>query len=199
MSNKLHSNGSALFTLDSGDKLAVYSVDPVKVYTRSADSHKFLPWALLATTTIGTEYLSAAVTEDKEVKLESGSTSAYYSTGTDPVISERRGGPRGQGAPGVLDATGALTAAMIRTGIVTSAAATVAGTIPTGTVMDAAFDMEIGDALDWTVIKVGANAFTVTAATGHTLVGSGVVATATSITFRSRKTAANTFVTYRIG
>ena len=114
------------------------------------------------------------------------------------VITERRG-LRGQGAPGVLDATGALTAEMILSGIVTSAAATVAGTVPTGTVMDAAFDLEIGESVDWSVIKVGANNFTVTAATGHTLVGSGVVATTTSGLFRSRKTAANTFVTYRIG
>ena len=108
-------------------------------------------------------------------------------------------GLRTQGTPGVLDATGALTATMMASGIVTSAAATVAGTVPTGTVMDAALEMEIGESFDWTVIKVGANSFTVTAATAHTLVGSGVVATATSITFRTRKTAAATYVTYRLG
>ena len=45
----------------------------------------------------------------------------------------------------------------------------------------------------------GANAFTVTAATGHTIVGAAAVANSTSGRFRTRKTAANTFVTYRIG
>jgi len=55
------------------------------------------------------------------------------------------------------------------------------------------------DSFDWSVIKVGANAFTVTAAAGHTLVGGAVVATARSGMFRTVKTAANTFITYRIG
>jgi hypothetical protein len=39
----------------------------------------------------------------------------------------------------------------------------------------------------------------VTAAAGHTIEGSGVVATATSALFRTRKTAVNTFVTSRLG
>jgi len=45
----------------------------------------------------------------------------------------------------------------------------------------------------------GSNAFTVTAATGHTIVGAAAVAASSSGLFRTRKTAANTFVTYRIG
>jgi len=198
MSKVLHKDGTVIFSVDSGDKLAVYSQKAVKVYYRTAEAHRIGPWGLLATTTPGTEYLSAAMTEDKDFKFESSSAITYYSTGTDPFIAERRAGLRGQGTPGVLDATGALTAAMMGTGLVTSAAAAVTATVPTGTVMDAAVSMEIGDAFDWAVIKVGANSFTVTAATGHTLVGSGVVATATSVIFRTRKTAANTFVTYRV-
>jgi hypothetical protein len=88
---------------------------------------------------------------------------------------------------------------MMAAGIVTSAAATVAGTVPAGTVMDAALEMEIGESFDWSLIKIGANDFTVTAATGHTLVGVAVVATVTSGLFRTRKTAAATYVTYRVG
>jgi hypothetical protein len=58
----------------------------------------------------------------------------------------------------------------------------------------------VDEAFDWYVINTGAtNAFTVAAGTGHTLVGSGTVALSSSGAFRTRKTAANTFVTYRIG
>ena len=78
-------------------------------------------------------------------------------------------------------------------------AAAVAGTVPTGAVMEAAANWAVGDSVDWTVIATGANAFTVTAAaSGHTLVGTAAVATVTSGRFRTRKTATDTFVTYRI-
>jgi hypothetical protein len=59
--------------------------------------------------------------------------------------------------------------------------------------------MVVDESFDWAVIKVGANAFTVTASAGHTLEGSGVVAATSSGLFRTRKTAANTFVTSRLG
>ena len=103
-----------------------------------------------------------------------------------------------QPTPGVLNATGTLTAALIATGLVTSTtAAAVTATLATGTAMSAAFpEMQIDDAFDWCAIATGANAFTVTAAaSGHTVVGSGVVATGTSKQFRTRKTAASTWVT----
>lgn len=105
-----------------------------------------------------------------------------------------------QGAPGALNTTGTLTAAMIVAGLVTSTTGgAVVATLDTGAIMDAAVDMAIGESFDWSAISTGANAFTVTAAaSGHTLVGSGVVATVTSGHFRTRKTAADTFVTYRL-
>ena len=105
------------------------------------------------------------------------------------------------GAAPALDTTGPLTAAMILFGLLTSSTgAAVAGTVPTGTVMDAAVQMAIGDSVDWSVINTGAaNAFTVTAAAGHTLVGNAVVALSTTGRFRTCKTAAATYVTYRLG
>jgi hypothetical protein len=105
-----------------------------------------------------------------------------------------------QATPVAVNVTGAVSAIAMLGGIVTSTtAAAVAGTIPTGTVMDASSEFAINDSFDWSVIATGANAFTVTAATGHTIVGTAAVATTTSGLFRTRKTAANTFVTYRIG
>lgn len=105
-----------------------------------------------------------------------------------------------QGTPAAVNATATLTAAELLTGIITSTtAAAVVGTLPTGTLLDAAADLAIDEAFDWSVINTGAaNTFTVAAGTGHTVVGNMVVALSTTGRFRSRKTAANTFVTYRI-
>lgn len=108
---------------------------------------------------------------------------------------------RGQGTAGTLNATGTLTAALIAAGIVTSTtAAAVTATVDTGTAMDTALaaEYEIGEGFEWSAIATGANAFTVTAAATHTLVGSGVVATASSGRFYSQRTAANTWVTTRL-
>jgi hypothetical protein len=128
-----------------------------------------------------------------------GDTPLYYSVGTAATVNELLGTL--QGDPGVLNATGTLTAALIQTGIVTSTtAAAVTATLDTGAIMDAAATFAIGDCFDWSVINTGGtNAFTVTAAaSGHTVVGAGAVAALTSGRFRTRKTAAATFITYRI-
>lgn len=121
-----------------------------------------------------------------------------YSVGINAVVTER--GITKQVTPGVLNATGALTTALITTGIVTSTTgAAVVATLDTGTVTDTSGSFAIDDVFYWSVINTGgANAFTVTAAAGHTIVGSGVVALTSSARFATRKTAANTFVTYRI-
>lgn len=120
----------------------------------------------------------------------------YYNVGLSPAVIEER---NYQPTPGVLNATGALTTALLLTGIVTSTtAAAVAATLDTGTVTDTCLSMAINDCFFWSVINTGGNTFTVTAASGHTLVGSGAVATVTSGRFMTRKTAANTFVTYRL-
>ena len=107
-----------------------------------------------------------------------------------------------QGAPDALDATGALTAALIAKGVVTSStAAAVTATLATGTQMDTAFGtlVEIGEAIEWSAVNTGgSNAFTVTQNTDHTVVGAGAVAANNSGLFRSKRTAANTWVTYRI-
>lgn len=105
-----------------------------------------------------------------------------------------------QPAPVAVNATATLTAAQLLNRLITSTtAAAVSGTLPTGTLLDAAAGLEIGESFDWTVINTGgANAFTILVGTGHTIVGSAVVALGTSGTFRSAKTAANTFITYRV-
>jgi uncharacterized protein YaiE (UPF0345 family) len=104
-----------------------------------------------------------------------------------------------QAAPGTLNATGTLTATLLTSGIITSTTASaVTATLATGAALDAAVRMAVDDAFDWAVINTGPNTFTVAASSGHTIVGAAAVATSTSARFRTRKTAANTFVTYRL-
>ena len=109
-----------------------------------------------------------------------------------------------QSAPTAVAATATLTIAQLLTAIITtSGTAAITLTLPTGTLTDAGVTapaLPVGGCFDWAVINTGTSsgAVTVAAGTGHTLVGGATVAIGTSAGFRTRKTAANTFVTYRL-
>ena len=196
--NVVFAQGTATVTVPAGEKIAVQAYSPASVF-QEVGYPNFPESQDLLTVVDNTTYVSAAFTNATSVTIQAGASGATYAVGTDPVISDD-GKFQLQGTPGVLNATGALTSAMILSGIVTSTtAAAVAGTLPTGAVLDAASEFAIGDSFDWSVIATGANAFTVTAAaTGHTIVGTAAVATVTSGAWRTRKTAAETFVSYRL-
>lgn len=119
-----------------------------------------------------------------------------------------------QGAPTAMTTAASITIAGILTGIITgthTAGATVAYTLPTGALTDAGGTFAVGDSFDWSIINLSAAAadtLTITAADGHTFVGAPIVQSVhastgtlygTAAMLRTRKTAANTFVTYRIG
>jgi hypothetical protein len=109
-----------------------------------------------------------------------------------------------QPTPSAINASATLTIAQLLTGIITTNSATAVGfTLPTGTLTDAGVLnglLLVNQSFQWTIINTGSasGAVTVSGGTGHTLVGSGVLAITTSATFRTVKTATNTFVTYRI-
>lgn len=107
-----------------------------------------------------------------------------------------------QPAPANSNTSVTLTAANLLGRIVTGTpTAGINFTLPTGTLMDGALpSIAVDESVDWSVINLAAatHAITVLAGTGHTVVGNMVVAANTSASFRSRKTAANTFVTYRV-
>lgn len=199
MDSIVYSNGTARVVVPATESVAVasYGSSQVSVYQELGyPNHP--PTLNLLGVVQNEQTVFGAYASGATLVIEAGADGALYQVGVAPVVAARKISPL-QDTPGVLNATGALTAAMMLSGIVTSTtAAAVAGTVPTGTVLDAAGQFEIGDSFDWSVIATGANAFTVTAATDHTLVGTAVVATLTSGRFRTRKTAANTFVTYRI-
>lgn len=109
-----------------------------------------------------------------------------------------------QPTPSAINASATLTIAQLLTRIITTNSATaVAFTLPTGTLTDAGIlngQLLVDQSFDWSIVNTGSavGVVTVSGGTANTLVGSGVLAITTSATFRTRKTAANTFVTYRV-
>ncbi len=196
--NVIFTQGTETVTVPAGEKIAVQAYSPASVF-QEVGFPNFPDSQDLLSTVSNTTFVSSAFTNATSVTIQAGASGALYAVGTEPTISSS-GKYQTQGTPGVLNATGSLTAAMMLSGIVTSTpAAGVAGTVPTGTVLDAASEFAVDDSFDWSVINTGPNTFTVTASTDHTLVGFTAVATVTSAVWRTRKTAANTFVSYRIG
>jgi len=109
-----------------------------------------------------------------------------------------------QQTPAAVTATGTLTIANLLTQIITSTSAVaVALTLPTGTLSDAGVSggtSAVNTSFDYLIINLGSAVGDVTlvAGTAHTIVGSATVAVGTSGRFRCRKTATNTFVSYRV-
>lgn len=182
-------------TVTNGNKLATWSADNYNVENLNTYANE--PPAKVSTFKGSGVNTTSAYSADTQVTITSGNQPVYYNQGANPSVIEQA---NHQAAPGTLNATGTLTAALIQGGIVTSStAAAVTATLDTGAIMDAALTMAVDDSFDWTAINTGgSNAFTVTASTGHTIVGTAAVSANTSGRFRTRKSAASTFVTYRL-
>jgi hypothetical protein len=109
-----------------------------------------------------------------------------------------------QQTPAAVTATGTLTIANLLTQIITSTSATaVSLTLPTGTLSDAGISggtSAVNTSFDYSIINTGSAVGDVTlvAGTAHTIVGSVSVPVGTTGRFRCRKTATNTFVSYRV-
>jgi hypothetical protein len=125
---------------------------------------------------------------------------AHDGTGVDGVVHENGVVLRSQGAPGVLNATGTLTAAEMLAKIVTSTtAAAVAATLDVAANLDTALPSSVaGDSFDFSIINTGGNTLTVGTASGWTLVGTMTVVTVVSGLFRARKTGAGAWTLYRL-
>lgn len=195
--NIIFAQGTATVAVPAGEKIAVQAYSPASVF-QEVGFPNFPEANDLLSVVENTTFVSNAFTNATNVIIQAGASGAEFAVGTNPVISDS-GKYQDQGTPGVLNATGTLTAAMILAGIVTSTSAgAVVATLDTGTILDAASEFAIGNSFDWSVINTGPSTFTVTASTGHTIVGVGAVLTLISAAWRTRKTAANTFVTSRL-
>lgn len=104
-------------------------------------------------------------------------------------------------APTAKSTTATLTAAELKTGIISTTGTSYTVTLPTGTAIDAGFsgipaNVDIG--FDFSVVNTASGTITIAVNTGVTSLGTLTIATATSAIFRLRRTAANTYVVYRL-
>ena len=104
-----------------------------------------------------------------------------------------------QPTPATYAAAATLTVADLKTKIITYTGTAATLTLPTGTLAEGGFaGIYTNMTFEWSVINTGAGICTIGAGTDHTIVGSGTVAIGGSARFASRRTAANTFVSYRL-
>lgn len=133
------------------------------------------------------------------VVIDSGAMSAFYAFGASPIIREMIGN-KIQRSPIAINAAGAIPASALANGLISSNSLLgITCTLPAGTAMEVVTDFRVDDSFDWVVMAIGLFGFTVGASAGHTIVGAPTVGSGTSGEFRTRKTALNTFITYRIG
>jgi hypothetical protein len=209
MSRSIHPNGLFRIIVNAGDRIAVYSRQTVKVFQIVGRPNRAEKLDLIQLVPADTEYRSAIFTNGATLGIEAGVAEVLYALGTGAVITEniRR---RAQPTPTAMTVTADITTAGLLSGMIIgthAAGATQTYTLPTGALMDAAFELDIDESVDWSLINAsGAAADTITlaaAALGHTIVGAVVVVSANSApdntaVYRTRKTAADTFVTYRL-
>lgn len=202
MSQILAPQGTVNVTVPAGGSLAVFSQGQVSV-SQVVTSPNFPARVFpLGTVAPNIQSVFGPFTNATNLVIDTNNgLEVLYEVGTAPSVQQFRLLSPVQITPGVLNATGTLTGQLCLTGIVTSTtAAGVTATLDTGAALDPKSNWNVNDSFDWAVINTGPNTFTVTAAaSGHTVVGAGAVATGTSGQFRTQKTAALTFVTYRLG
>ena len=175
--------GRASYSLKTGQDKVLDSANPVGVFIVED----------------GEETTPAIAAGGSIIVNNMGPFDCYVEVGTTPICKQYHREAGYQGDTLAVDVTGPISATAIMGSIVTSAAAGVVGTMPTGAVMDESSSWSINEFMDWSVVKVGAGSFRVAGDTGHTIIGNDTVTTALTGHFRTRKTAADTFVTYRIG
>lgn len=147
------------------------------------------------------------------VRIEASTDPVYYSVGALAaplaVLEPTARIAYTQFAEATYNTSATLLTSDMTNGIITSTQAlgsTITLTLPTGTLADAATGLQINQGFEWSLLNLsgtpGTNTVTIAAGTGHTLVGEAVIGSSTTGTnaarFFTRKTAANTFKTYRI-
>ncbi len=180
---------NAFDVITSGDTLGTVSF-------LGADSAALIPGASITAKSDGTPG-----TNDMPGRLELATTADAAASPTERFRLDNIGTiVRTQVAPANNNTSVTLTIANLKTGILTGTpAANINYTLPTGTLTDGGF-VSLGNDMgfEWSVISLAAFTITILAGVTHTVVGNMVVAANSQGRFLSRKTAANTFVTYRI-
>ena len=199
--NIIAPQGTATVTLTANQKIVVKTAGE-SVVSQTVGYPNYPEQNDVLTTVVNGTYTSSAFANGGTVIIQSGAFETLYDVGTDPVIGDN-GNWQPQGAPVDITDGGsmAFTAASLLGGIVTATPTQARNVqLPLGSALDAAGTMAIGDSFDWTLITLAAFALTITVNTGMTIVGAAATAgtSGAAARFRTRKTAANTFVTYRL-
>jgi len=199
--NVVFAQGTVTVTVPAGQKIAVEAYSPASVF-QEVGYPNFPDSQDLLTVVDNATYVSSAFTNATSVTIQAGASGALYSVGTAPQIGND-GNWQIQPAPANIADGGSMvmTAADLLTSIVT--ATPTAGRniqLPTAAALEAATVFAIDDSFDFSVITLAAFALTITVNTGVTIVGGAATgaASGSAARYRIRKTAASTFVVYRI-
>ena len=197
----IFTQGTATVTVPAGQKIAVQAFSPASVF-QQVGFPNFPDSQDLLTVVENTTYVSPAFTNATIVTIQAGASGAFYSTGTAPTIGND-GNWQSQPAPANIADGGSMvmTAAELLTSIVTATPTTGRNIqLPTAADLEAATTFAVNDSFDFSLITLAAFALTITVNTGVTIVGGPATGAASGAAarFRIRKTAANTFVVYRI-
>jgi hypothetical protein len=199
--NVIFTQGTATFTVPANEKVVVQAYSPASVF-QEVGYPNFPESQDLLQVVENTTYTSSAFTNATSVTIQAGASGALYAVGVAPVITDD-GNWQLQGAPAnIADGASMIaTAAEVLTGIITATPTTGRSIqMPTGANLDLATEFAIGQSFDFSIITLAAFALTITVNTNVTIVGSAATAGTAGATarFRLRKTAADTFVAYRI-
>ena len=203
MSNFVAVNGEATVTIPSGESIAVFTQGEAQV-SRTIGFPNYPDQTTLIGTVRNGQTVFGPYASGATIVVEStGSQQVYFEVGTAPQVQQGRLNNQVQGDPTNIADGGsmAFTPAALLSGIVT--ATPTAGRniqLPTGAALDAASEFAIGDSFDFSVVTLAAFALTITVNTNVTIVGAPATAgtSGAAARFRVRKTAADTFVVYRI-
>jgi hypothetical protein len=203
MSNFVAVNGEATVTIPSGESIAVFTQGEAQV-SRTIGFPNYPDQTTLIGTVRNGQTVFGPYASGATIVVEStGSQQVYFEVGTAPQVQQGRLNNQVQGDPTNITDGGsmAFTPAALLSGIVT--ATPTAGRniqLPTGAALDAASEFAIGDSFDFSLVTLAAFALTITVNTNVTIVGAPATAgtAGAPARFRVRKTAADTFVVYRI-
>jgi hypothetical protein len=182
------SRGTAFQILSSGDNLGILSFQGadgsalreaarIDAQVDGTPGANDMPGRLVFSTTA-----DGAATPTEALRITSNGVLAYN-----------------QPTPTSKAAAATLTVAELQTRIIqyTGIAATL--TLPTGTLTEGGFSgIYTNMTFEWSVINTGSGICTIGAGATHTIVGGATIAVGASGRFATRRTAANTFVSYRL-
>jgi hypothetical protein len=203
MSNVIAVNGEATVIIPANESIAVFTPGEAQV-SRTIGFPNYPDQTTLIGTVRNGQTVFGPYASGATIVVEStGSQQVYFEVGTSPQVQQGRLNNQVQGDPTNIADGGsmAFTPAALLSGIVT--ATPTAGRniqLPTGAALDAASEFAIGDSFDFSVVTLAAFALTITVNTNVTIVGAPATAgtSGAAARFRVRKTAADTFVVYRI-